>query len=119
MPDIAASNVSYVPDLNRKVMDKMRSIPVQISFGDGVLTYPAGGIPLSLSKLGLVGELIGLEITEPDADDGLVYKWDKSANTLRLYYGDYSAAVDGPLVEVPSGSYAPAATVIEAIAKGW
>jgi len=83
-----------------------------ITFGDGNKTYGAGnGIPMpSLANFDLHKEIRRAKVIQPA--DGYVYHFDRANHKLRIFYGDYSEAADGPLVEVPS-AFAPAATTLE------
>lgn len=51
MTVLAASDVT-VTILNRRRENARNFFNVQLAFGDGALTYPAGGIPLTKAKLG-------------------------------------------------------------------
>jgi len=83
-----------------------------ITFGDGIKTYGAGnGIPMpDLSLFGFHKEIRRAKVIQPA--NGYVYHLDRANHKLRIFYGDYSEAADGPLVEVPN-THAPAETVLE------
>ena len=55
------------------------------AFGDGALTYPSGGIPLTAGKLGTPNQIRSLIITSPASADGLTYKYDQANNKIRIY----------------------------------
>lgn len=122
MADITASDVNYTVKINKRGFLGPRGWiqRAQISFGDASLTYPAGGIPLSKAKLGFKHNLDSLIIVEESAGDGLVYKFDKSAATIRIYYPTNQTGTPGDRggEELASGSDAPAATVLETEAIG-
>lgn len=102
---------------------KRRRNAVQITFGDGVATYPSLGIPLptrgstGFGGFGLVRFLERLQIDSPSPGDGYVYKWDSVNNSIRIY--QVGAAVATPLAEV-STAFVPANnTTLYATAVGW
>jgi hypothetical protein len=118
MAAISSSDVSYSVDArNGVISDKDKRYSANISFGDGVLTYPAGGIPLDKGLLGFRSELKDLVLVDASSGDGYVYKFDKSNQKIRIYEAEYTAMADGPLVEL--GALAtPAATTLKAIVYG-
>jgi hypothetical protein len=118
MPAISASDVSYSMEQRKGVVsDKDIRYSGTISFGNGSLTYPTGGIPLDIGKLGFRNKLDSLVISDDSHGDGLVYKFDSANNKILIYHGNYSSPSAGPLVEVPN-TYAPAATTLKVIAYG-
>ena len=123
MPDIASSDVTYTRQALSSGDGRMESsykhFKFLVEFGDGALTYPAGGVPLDTGKLGCPNHLIELHIMEPEAGNGLVYKYDESAATVRIYEGDYAQVGDAPLVELDSGTDAPAAADLMVKVVGW
>lgn len=52
MTDLAVGDITYTMQNQRKMSDSRSLNRVKLAFGDGALTYPAGGIPLSIGKLG-------------------------------------------------------------------
>lgn len=120
MADIAAANVTYtIVQKGTTGNDQRKQNLVDVAFGNGALTYPAGGIPLTKGKLGLPNNLDYLVIVEGDAGNGLVYKYDASAEKIRIYEGDYAQAGDAALAELDSGSDAPAAATVRVLATGY
>jgi len=118
MAAISSSDVGYSVNLAQGVIsDKDKRYDVDISFGDGALTYPAGGIPLDKGKMGLPNDVQDLLMSDAMSADGYVYKFDKSNLKIRIYEAEYTAVADGPLVEL--GALAtPAATVLKCVAIG-
>ena len=51
MADIAAGDVTYTIVHHRKGEDGRQRVVAKLVFGDGALTYPSGGIPLTKAKL--------------------------------------------------------------------
>lgn len=90
MADIGASNVTYSIVERKKGEDSYQRVVADVTFGDGALTYPAGGVPLTKAKLACPNSISDLIIVEGDAGNGYVYKFDASAETIRIYQ---SAAV--------------------------
>ena len=118
MADIAAADVTYV-ELNKEVLDSgIREFNMTLAFGDGALTYPAGGIPLTAGKMGCPREIRSVDLFSPASGDGFVYKYDQANNKIRIYQGDSDGVADGPLVEL-TGAATPAATTLYANIKGW
>lgn len=81
-----------------------------VAFGDGSLTYPANGVPLP--AIGAFGFRKGLDfaLVADNPADGLVYKYDKTNHSIRIYTqgfktGASAAAVNenGALVKNSSG----------------
>lgn len=81
MANIAASDIT-VTILNRRTMDSGRkSVNAKLAFGNGALTYPAGGVPISLAALGCPNTIESLYIY----DDGVSgYKWTYDAVNMKL-----------------------------------
>lgn len=121
MADIAASGVTYS---KREGQDELTSSSKYkgvwtVSFGDGTDTYPSGGIPLTKGSLGCPTVIETVNISEPDADDGYIYKYDDSADTIRIFQGDNDGTADGPLVELTGGATAVAAASLILEVTGW
>lgn len=56
-----------------------------IAFGDGSLTYPAGGIPMPvIGMFGFKKELQFCSIQQPSAN-GFIYKYDKTNHKLKIF----------------------------------
>jgi len=118
MAAIASSDVTYVLDQrNGVISDKDKRYDAEITFGDGALTYPAGGIPLDKSLLGFRNYLNDLVLVDASNGDGLIYKFDKTNGKIRIYQGEYTAMADGPLIELDVAA-TPAATTLKAIVYG-
>src|SRR3972149_5325313 len=84
MPAIAAANVTYTIT-SRERIGRLKTIECSIAFGDAALTYPAGGVPLTLASLGLARNIKHINISDSSNGDGFVYKWDKTNNKIRIY----------------------------------
>lgn len=118
MPDIASSDVTYTQQ-SKTIEAGYSNFVMKVEFGDGALTYPSGGVPLLKASLGVPNEIRAFNVIDPEASDGLVYKYDFESNKIRIYEGDYAQAGDAPLVELDSGSDTPAATDLFVEVRGW
>jgi hypothetical protein len=120
MAAIAAGNVTYaLQEGTQQTNHNSRyEATFSIAFGDGVLTYPAGGVPLTKANLGCPASLESLILIDPASANGFVYKYDSANEKLRIYQGDNDAVADGPLVEL-GGAAAPAAATLYAKVSGW
>jgi hypothetical protein len=89
MADIAATDVTVTIKNRNYIRGLGYRARATLAFGDGVLTYPAGGIPLSTSVLGKLGVLRSVESfnVEPAIGDPLGVQWqyDRTDKTLRGY----------------------------------
>jgi hypothetical protein len=86
MADIAAGDVTYTILNTRKIngspsrkLNRMR-----LAFGNGTLTYPAGGIPLSIGKLGCPAVVESLVIVDKGTS-GYEFMYDQSAKKLVVF----------------------------------
>jgi len=118
MANITATDVTYV------IRDKKRWGPRYlthgtIAFGDAALTYPSGGIPLTKSKME-VTNILSVEVVESNGK-GLIYEWDRSANTIRIFNPTQETNVNANRagVEYVAASTAPAATTLEVVIIGF
>jgi len=88
MPALAATNVTVTMgtrdrDFARAGTLKNLSI-ASIAFGDGVLTYPADGVPLpALGVFGIHREMDLLPIES--SANGFVYKYDRTNHKLKIF----------------------------------
>lgn len=117
MAAIASTDVTYTLQSRSIGESGYKKFVQKVDFGNGVLTYPAGGIPLDAAKLGCPSDLRTLEIFAPASANGFLYKYDFAAKTVRIYQ---SPAVAGlaALTEL-SGAATPAATTLYVEANGW
>lgn len=119
MADLASSDVTY----SFKPQDAEfqgragRLWRGTISFGNGALTYPSGGIPLEKGKMGCPNAVKSLKVIESNVS-GYIFEYDVSATKLRILE-DPSGSSEGVFVELDAASDAPAAMVLEVEVKGW
>lgn len=119
MADIAAADVTYTLVKQSIGESGYKNYVFTVAFGNGTLTYPANGVPLTAAKLGCPNQIISLSVFSPASANGLVYKYDAANNKVRVYQGDYSESADGPLVELAGGSATPAAATLYVEVVGW
>ena len=81
MADIAAGDVTYVMVNQRRLGDSRASNRVRLSFGNGTLTYPANGIPLTKGKMGCPVVVESLRVVDQGVS-GYVFTYDQSAEKL-------------------------------------
>lgn len=112
MADLAATNVTYTLVNARKKGDSRTHNRVRLAFGDGALTFPAAGIPLTKGKLGCPTTIESLIVVDKGTS-GFNFVCDQSAETLIAFQTDQ---VDDP-EEVSTA--APAATTLEVEIIGW
>jgi len=114
MADLAASDVTVTVGPGcTDMMHFNRVVYPTLEFGDGALTYPAGGIPLP--NLGYFKLYKQINFAPAVVSGGYIYVIDIANHKLLIYYGDYSAGADGPLVEFVG---APAATSVKLKVEG-
>jgi hypothetical protein len=86
MADIASSDLTYsFSDLNKSFLGRAGFLcRGTISFGDGALTYPTGGISIDAAKCG-VKSIRSFHILESNAI-GYTFEYDVSAKKLRMFH---------------------------------
>lgn len=85
MAAIAATDLTYTIERTDKTPGKMQRSRVKIVFGDGALTYPSGGVPLTAGKMGCPNYVNAVTVVDSDDASGIVWKWDAANNKLRGY----------------------------------
>lgn len=87
MADIVAADVTYTVTKQRKEESGNKINSVTIAFGDSALTYPTGGVPLTKANMGCPNAIIAADIEAGNPADGIIYKYDKANNKVRMYRG--------------------------------
>lgn len=121
MADIAAGDLTYTLQAgteSREASSRYSAL-YKVVLGDGVDTYPSGGVPLTKAKLGCPNVLLECHIMDASDADGLVYKYDNENQKVRIYQSNLSDTLDGPLVEYSGGSTVVAATTLYVKVTGW
>lgn len=88
MADIAAGDVAYTRQEGSQKgcpSDPEGGATFKLVFGDGSLTYPTGGIPLTGGKLGCPIKINSFQIVDGGNGNGYVIKFDYANNKLRIY----------------------------------
>ncbi len=117
MADLAASDVTYTFLSQKKLEDNRKHSILSLAFGDGVKTYPTGGVPLTAAKLGMpYGQVDSLLFTDAANANGFVYKWDRTNDKIRIYQ---SNTANNPLIELVGGVATPAAATLVVEVKGY
>ena len=74
---------------------------IVLTFGDGVSTYPTGGIPMSnLPKWGFPNSIDFVDILDTSGGGGYVYSYNRSTSKLMMFYAP--TTTPGALVEIAS-----------------
>lgn len=84
MADIASSDVTYTLVNQRKTSGSRNHNRVRLAFGNGALTYPAGGIPLNIGKLGCPTIVESLVVVDKGTS-GYSFMYDQSENKLVMF----------------------------------
>lgn len=86
MANIAASDVTYTLVNTRKVngSPSRKLNRVRLAFGDGALTYPANGIPLTKGKMGCPEYIESLVVVDKGTS-GYSFMYDQSAEKLVMW----------------------------------
>lgn len=80
MADIAATDITVTFLEMRKTADR-NLYNVQLAFGNGALTYPAGGVPVNIAKLGCPDIVESLTIYDKGTSG---YAWSYDAANKKL-----------------------------------
>ena len=119
MAGIATTDVTYTQVGKAEVTDaSYRKRVMTVAFGNGTLTYPAGGVPLVAGKLGCPNTIRSCVLFSPASANGFVYKYDEVNNKIRIYQGDNTNVASAPLIELLT-SATPAAATLYVEATGY
>lgn len=119
MADLAASNVTVVIQ-HRNIANRKRNIAGTIAFGDGVLTYPVGGVPLpTIGNFGFYRQMDTFLIIGYPGGGVVQFApwWDATNNKLQLF-AETTVAANQPLIELTNAA-TPAAETYQFTAWGW
>ena len=114
MPALASTDVT-VAVLSKGIVGKKRRNYCSITFGDGALTYPTGGVPLPTCRyFGLIKQVDNLIIYDAAAAPlGYIYKYDKTNHKLMMFQtatltpaGTVAAPVFTGTAATPAGTVA-------------
>jgi hypothetical protein len=78
MAALASTDVTYTlqEGTQKSGSDCRYEAVFKVAFGDGALTYPSGGIPLTKAKLGCPTKVEEIILSDPDSASGIVVKMD-------------------------------------------
>jgi hypothetical protein len=114
MADLASGDVTYTLLNRRNMGSSKKTNRVRLAFGDGALTVPANGIPISKGKLGCPTNIESMWVVDQGVS-GYVFQYDQSAEKLVVMMGDNNNASDGPLVEASTVAIAAQTLEVEVI----
>jgi hypothetical protein len=125
VPAIASTDVTYTerPGQKSKLAGSRHLTlnKVRVQFGDGTLTYPTTGVPLTLAKLGLTTEVRSLTVhNNAIASANPLWVWNGSQTNPRLFGLEVNAAGSGDeqLINLDDTD-APVAQDLEVIVIGY
>lgn len=81
MANIAASDITVTVINNRKREDGRKQLNLTLAFGDGALTYPAGGVPISKAALGCPTVIESLVVYDKGTS-GYAWSYDRANEKL-------------------------------------
>lgn len=121
MADFASTDVTITLVKNQILRGSpggVRFNTVKIQFGDGALTYAAGGVPMpAAAKFGMLKSLDALMVFQNGlATIKYIWTWDLTNNKL-VGVEEVAAASSTALAEIAAGAIA--AQTLYAIAMGW
>lgn len=85
MTALASSDVTVtINPSDRNILGRIKMNSGEIAFGDGVLTYPFGGIEMpTIGNFGMNKEITNLQIL--DSVDGYIYKYDQANRKIKMF----------------------------------
>jgi len=112
MANLSAGSVTYTMKNIRRLSNSKVQNRVQLAFGDDVLTYPAGGIPITIGKLGCPNVVESAHCVY-QGTSGYQFQYDSVNSKLVMIYGGShthnillknAAVADGATTRVNAGS---------------
>lgn len=92
MTALVAGDVTVTVN-ERQIVGKKRRARVTVAFGDGALTYPAGGVPLpTFGSFGMTRNVDFVVLFDPDDASGIIWKYDRTNHKLRGYVQGFDVA---------------------------
>lgn len=103
--DVTITDSARNKDFAHRGMTKNMSV-FDLTFGDGALTYPSGGIPLPvIAKFGYSREITFMGIEQPYGN-GFVYKFDRTNHKLLIYtMGVVTTTTGASVIEAVTSQY--------------
>ena len=117
---VAASEVTYTLRDRCRIGRKYIAHYALVFGGTDNDLYTTGGVPLINEKMGFRRSIDSLSILESNGS-GLLYEWDKSANTIRIFFPtqETGSAANRAGVEYTANSTVIGTTALEIKAIGW
>lgn len=85
MADLVVGDVTVTIE-RRSIEGKTRRNRIKLTFGDGVDTYPSGGVPMPVAgNLGMKRNVDFLTVFDENDASGIMWKYDKDNHKLRGY----------------------------------
>lgn len=112
MADLAAGDVTYTVLSQSRDNFSRALVTATLVFGDGVKTYPSGGIPITGGNLGLPNNIDNLNVFDFGAA-GYVVSYDRANQKIRLFQRDQhthnlllknAAVADGATTRINAGA---------------
>lgn len=118
MANILSSNVTYAVKNFRRMGNSKVQNRVAVTFGNGTLTYPAGGVPLLIGSMGCPNVVESASVVSAGTS-GYVFRYNQATASL-LMFRNSSSPTSAVLAEASSGSAdAPASVTVELEVVGW
>jgi hypothetical protein len=111
MTDLAATDLTFTV-LTKDVQARKRRILFSLAFGDGALTWPAGGIAITPTMVGLLNRIDQVIM---HAVNGYHFEFNKGTGKLMCFFSDLNAGADGPDIEASTIALAAGTYYGEAI----
>lgn len=112
MANLSAGSVTYAIQNLRRGGNSRVNNRVKLTFGDGALTYPAGGIPITIGKLGCPTVVESMHIVD-QGTSGYAFQYDSVNAKLVMIQGashthdillKNAAVADGATARVNAGA---------------
>ena len=108
MVDIVATDVTYTLIEEHRLHGIGNKNVVKLEFGDGALTYPAGGIPITIGNLGCPVNIESFKVVD-QGTSGYKFQYDQS--TAKLVIMQAPAAPHNHDLHLNEGDVADGGTV--------
>lgn len=92
---------AVVDTRDTEILDSQKVIQADLTIGDGVDTYPTGGVPFTLAQLGCRNVINNMVIAD-QGSSGYIARPDLANNKIQIFYSDNNNVADGPLIEIPN-----------------
>lgn len=118
----AITGFTYTVQKRRRVdaSPPVNECKASLTFGDGSLTYPTGGIPIAKASLAMPNFLESVDILESGSADGYIYKVDLANAKIKIFVSPAVASTPSTAVALSelASSATPTGTIV-VLAKGY